>query len=703
MYITKKLLLNRTLQKKSLFLSDIILCKAEGSSTFSHGCWIIFATLPMTWSPNRRVVVVAAIVVAAALVIYGPYQPTMRNHDKLNAVLLQIKRGGDEIQSSTIRNTTTSDLLQTTTTPPTRNISSCSTSGNVVTDAVEHDAWPLQFPPLTALDTVTMQERLRHYLSPIFATPQANRGTWNDLDTKLHSTATWPNHTDAADVSLTSDDDAVAVEFLICVRPWLYELLAAKFPHLTNRTSKSRELDTSNNNTPLPLRGKMGELRTWTSLLDALDRVLGCYMVLSQSCEELEGWRHNITVNSTPSLSVKVLRVFLTEDLSVEWLRQVGKTEKVEASRQHLHRRQLCQQRARQTVAIAGQSSKFFDNQRILPLFHIAQHEASLGMVAECRSSTNRPDPRKQQRLRSLSATINSETDDNGYGASVNLTSGVPAGPLKKWYAVLWGKTGQVGSKVRQAVDAVRKFIPVISSCVGSNEYCDPSLPTLKIRNVSTLTGGPIDVPSTFAAAVRSAVLLIGARAPERGAACPEALACGTYIVARGRNFGFEFAGHPFVRRFRKPRDFAESVKNVLVDMWGFNESAEFDQQPQPPDRRRAWIPLLRLAHQNSRHQREENRYFGKPLPHRYTPEGYSQHIATLFHVAYPRRTPPHSGRRRRCHLARLRQDIVLDAKRNGNVVVHGKDGRPVPQGELSFLLSTFSSSWDSWRWSGCE
>lgn len=666
----------------------------------------------MTWSPNRRVVVVAAVVVAAALVIYGPYQPTMRNHDKLNVVLLQIKRGGDEIQSSTTRNTTTSDLLQTTTTPPTPNMSSSiSTSSNVVTDAVEHDAWPLQFPPLTALDTVTMQERLRHYLSSIFATPQLipqqpNGGDGSDLNTKLLSTPAWLNHTDTSDASLTSDDDnGVAVEFLICVRPWLYELLAAKFPHLT-RTSKSRgESNTSNNNTPLPLRAKMGELRTWTSLLDALDRVLGCHLVLSQSCEELEGWGHNITAtsNSTPSLSVKVLRVFLTEDLSVEWLRQVGKTEKLGASRQHLHRRQLCQQRARQTVAIAGQSSKFFDNQRILPLFHIAQHEASLGMVAECRS-TNRPDPRKQQRLRSLSATINSETDDNGYGASVNLTSGSPAGPLKKWYAVLWGKTGQVGSKVRQAVDAVRKFIPVISSCVGGNEYCDPSLATLKIRNVSALTGGPIDVPSTFAAAVRSAVLLIGARAPERGAACPEALACGTYIVARGRNFGFEFAGHPFVRRFRKPRDFAESVKNVLVDMWGFNESAEFDQQPQPPDRRRAWSPLLRLAHQNSRHQREENRYFGKPLPRRYTPEGYSQHIATLFHVAYPRRTPPHSGRRRRCHLARLRQDIVLDAKRNGNVVVHGKDGRPVPQGgELSFLLSTFSSSWDSWRWSGCE
>ncbi|CUG08828.1 Hypothetical protein, putative [Bodo saltans] len=354
------------------------------------------------------------------------------------------------------RNITTTDLLQTTTTPPTPNMMPPhgSSSSSTVTDAVEHDSWPLQFPPLTAADTVTMQERLRHYLSPIFATPQpipqqAN-GDGSDLNTKLHATTTWLNHTDA---SLTSDDDdGVAVEFLICVRPWLYEVLAAKFPHLTQK-SKSRELDTtSNNNTPLPLRAKMGELRTWTSLLDALDRVLGCHLVLSQSCEELEGWGHNITVNSTPSLSVKVLRVFLTEDLSVD-------TNAVHPFCLFDPRSSVVEVAAVNTVvaravsvAIAGQSSKFFDNQRILPLFHISQHEASLGMVAECRRSTNRPDPWRQQRLRSLSATTNTENDDNGYGASVNLTSGVPAGPLKKWYAVLWGKTGQVGSNhaVRQ-------------------------------------------------------------------------------------------------------------------------------------------------------------------------------------------------------------------------------------------------------------
>lgn len=530
-------------------------------------------------------------------------------------------------------------------------------------------AWPFDFPPITSMDTMEMRHRLRNYLSPAFV---LNSNLQSPPPSASDAAALSPVHRHLANVSKPPPSSGVEVEFLVCVRPWLYEFLAPRFPHLVSDAPHSllaakQSNMTRSNATPPVMRAKMGEVRTWSSLLGALSDRLGCGVRLSQQCHELPHWNHDVVSadaadndhgQSTPTPPVvRKLRVFLTEDLSLDWLRgkntknnssvitgnpTMGNANNAAAKASYA----TCIQRARQTIAIAGQSSKFFPNERVLPLFHIAEHNRSLGMVAECPGQRN--------------------------GVLYNASSGVPIGPEKRWFAVLWGKTGQVGPRLHNAIHAVRQLIPVVSSCVGGREHCDPALPTLNVAPSANVT-------ATFAAAVRSAVLLVGIRAPERGAACPEALACGTYIVARGRNLGFEFAGHPMVRRFRKHVDFSQHLKDILVHHWGFQQGVPFDRQPRAPDRARAWAVLSRGSHE------------GRPLPYRYSSEGYVQHIADLFGIlpdrALQERGTPHS-----CKALIPPDSFTLD--HDGGVSTNGKGN--------SILQIAFSPHWKSWRWSGC-
>jgi hypothetical protein len=646
----------------------------------------------MNWGITLRCVT-GALAIALVVLFFDPPQRTQQRNGQSGHVLTVTITSHDRakliLDSENNRNKS-------------MNLSTLASAPSQVLGSMDFSAvssWPLLFPPLTNVDTIEMQERLREYLAPVFRLPGLPSSTEPKVE-DLRSKSAGGNKvslsiahdTNGAEEAHDNAAGAVGVEFLVCVRPWLYELLALRFAHLIPRFDIKcpRPANVSSLRLP-PMRAKMGELRTWTSLLDALSQRLGCRVVLSKDCEELESWDHNITASSATgeerrAAPVNVLRAFLTEDLSLDWLKKVrGSTQQRLGASKSVS---LCHRRARQTVAIAGQSSKFFDNQRVLPLFHIAEHHHSLGMVAECfhRGLRSRTPSSKHAA---------SEEEDDGNGAAINVSTGAPTGPVKKWFAVLWGKTGQTGSKVRQAVEAVRKFIPVVSSCVGRAEHCDQALPTLKISNV-TSAGVAVDVPATFAAAVRSAVLLIGPRAPERGAACPEALACGTYIVARGRNFGFEFAAHPLARRFRKQQDFANIVRDVLVHQWGFDEGDAFDRQPHPPDRRRAWAPLLRQQQQGDS---SAQHHTGRPLPPRYSQEGYVDHIASLFGVVTP--VGKHRGT---CRVNALHHRGTLVVNRNGAVEVVDKRGdSPLQRRPLPFLLSTLSSVWDSWRWPGCS
>ncbi len=184
-------------------------------------------------------------------------------------------------------------------------------------------------------------------------------------------------------------------------------------------------------------------------------------------------------------------------------------------------------------------------------------------------------------------------------------SSGIPE---KKWFAVLWGKTRQLGKLgVVDAVEIIRKYIPVVSTCVAQ---CDNDLPVA--LNLANLSG------NAFQRLVSRAVMVVGVQAPEQGTTVAEALSCGTFVVARGRNLGFEFAAHPLTRRFRNPnRELDGLVRSILADL-GFDFSLPWDAQPSSPDvkaviLRRSERPLL---------------------PPRYTnPACHAKHVQAIFGI----------------------------------------------------------------------
>ena len=280
---------------------------------------------------------------------------------------------------------------------------------------------------------------------------------------------------------------------------------------------------------------------------------MGCPMTLSAHCKPLE---------RLGTLSAEAMRrsLFLTEDLALfHFYALRGK-------------RSACARAARRTIAVTGGPSKWMPHRRTLPLFHIKEHAVSLGIVADC--------------------------PGRNHGGAV--ASAIPG---KKWFALLWGKAKQLASNgVVEVIKKVQRYIPVVSTCVVR---CDSHLPSVQALNVST---------ELFEALVAQAVMMIGVAAPDTGVAAAEALGCGTFVVARGRNFGYEFAGHRMTVRFRKPVAEIDRIVRKILAQYGFLFNSSFDEQP-PPNAPAALGPLYPF------------------LPPRYSIGGYRAHVRRIFGV----------------------------------------------------------------------
>lgn len=369
------------------------------------------------------------------------------------------------------------------------------------------------FPSRTTLNS-SIKARILRYLNSAMngSTERVGIGyNWKLTNlTMFHHSMEW----NRGQVSTT------ALEFLACTRDWLFD-------HVEAAVSGKY----------IPPRFRMGEVRTWTSLLRSLAS-LNCHVTFSKACGELGGWGHN--------QSERQRRIFLTEDLSLFHLKRLARQ----------HGSVICRQRASQTVAVAGQRSKIVPNQRVVPLFHIAEHNRSLGLIVDHQPAR------------------------------------------KAWYVVLWGKSKQNTPSVTDAVRELSKIIPVVSNCLLQ---CSESL------NAAQLTD-----TRRFAELVRNAAVLVGVNAPEVGALVPEALAAQTFVIARGRNLGFEFAAHPLTRRFRNPKTVPSLVLDILKQL-GFDPTRPFDQQLSAPN----------LKHLEN-----------VKLPLRYTITGHAAHIAEVFGIS---------------------------------------------------------------------
>jgi hypothetical protein len=197
--------------------------------------------------------------------------------------------------------------------------------------------------------------------------------------------------------------------------------------------------------------------------------------------------------------------------------------------------------------------------------------------------------------------------------------------PAKKWFAVLWGKSRQISKLgVADAVAIVQKYIPVISTCVV---HCDENVPVaLNLVNVSA---------AEFRSLLSRAVVVIGAHAPEQGTTVPEALACGTFVVARGRNLGYEFASHPLTRRFRKPKQELDAHVRSVLTMLQFDFGRSWQRQRNPPNLTlvdHAMREKHKVARSKGEFYEEPRNYY---LPERYTsPDGHARHIREIFGIS---------------------------------------------------------------------
>lgn len=351
-----------------------------------------------------------------------------------------------------------------------------------------------------------------------------------------------------------------AVRFVVCVRDWLYDYLAAQYGPMSTPYQRQPTL-----------RHRMGELRTWSALLAALTSTYGCDVHLTSHCKDVLGNEQHLQETET---------VLLVEDLSLS------------AALQSTNERQQCQQWSLRTLAVAGEESKVAPPSRTFTLFYTPSSAGrSLGFVAECKAPT----------------------------------TGVPH---KGWYALLWGKTKQYGKQVDQTINAIQKYIPVFSSCI---DRCGAELNAANLFPISSdnISATPTAIGGTFGSLLASAVMLVGPRAPNVGATVPEALACGTFVIARGRSFGYEFASHPLTRRIISKQSSAivleldRHVRDVL-SQFGFDFRFPFDQQPHPPNITSAYTHFNMADLRSDKHS---NRF----LPHRYSVKGYADHVGTLL------------------------------------------------------------------------
>lgn len=441
--------------------------------------------------------------------------------------------------------------------------------------------------------------------------------TSSPLDASTPSTVTMDGKEDGG-----ASTTPLLMSFVVCVRDWLFD-------YLVHRYAPSQEPYKR----PIALRHRMGELRTWDALLTALTDRYGCSLHISRTCSEglllssSSGLYHRSSSGDPSSLSMRSdasEAVLLVEDLSIR------------AALMTLPNRSSCQQWSRRTLAVSGEESKFVPSSRTMTLFYTpSTAQQSLGLVAQCA-------PASQWKTVRLSAE----------------TKGLV--PVKGWYAVLWGKTKQQGTQVESAVQIVQRYIPVISSCM---DRCSDRLASANLfpPPQSPLSpGGGDGAPSTsvreskaFGPLLASALLFVGVKAPSVGAALPEALSCGTYVIARGRNFGYEFASHPLTRRLlgKQQRDIDRELDRHVRDVlstFGFDFDRPFDQQPHPPNVTNAYRFLVRDAEASSREtetkqsdetrrerrREQRRRRHGTAfsfLPERYSAEGYATHVGRVL------------------------------------------------------------------------
>jgi hypothetical protein len=113
-----------------------------------------------------------------------------------------------------------------------------------------------------------------------------------------------------------------------------------------------------------------------------------------------------------------------------------------------------------------------------------------------------------------------------------------PYPPRKRWFALLWGKAKQTGVRVRMELRALVTVVPVLATCA---EACD----ALDSASVFNLGLSPRRMHNEL---IAQAFVMVGIKAPRFGASVAEALACGTYVVAKAEHVPREFHQHPLVR-----------------------------------------------------------------------------------------------------------------------------------------------------------
>jgi hypothetical protein len=186
---------------------------------------------------------------------------------------------------------------------------------------------------------------------------------------------------------------APRLEIMLCPRAWLAEFLVAAV-----------------NGTSIPPRFKMGEVRAWRPLLEAL-YASSCSVVISgRDCPHLD----EFLLNSADDVS----RLAVVEDIHLLPLRRL--------------KREHCDVMQELVVATANQKSDFVNPARTLTPFSELEG-IPIGVVASCPFAL-------QTGNRSVT---------------------------KEWFGLVWGKQKQVGSHVTPTLEQLSDLLPMVATCTA--------------------------------------------------------------------------------------------------------------------------------------------------------------------------------------------------------------------------------------------
>jgi hypothetical protein len=212
--------------------------------------------------------------------------------------------------------------------------------------------------------------------------------TLNDAAAIHPVTAGTAPRTDNDELSL---HPAPRLEIMLCPRAWLAEFLVAAV-----------------NGTSIPPRFKMGEVRAWRPLLEAL-YASSCSVVISgRDCPHLD----EFLLNSADDVS----RLAVVEDIHLLPLRRL--------------KREHCDVMQELVVATANQKSDFVNPARTLTPF-LELEGIPIGVVASCPFAL-------QTGNRSVT---------------------------KEWFGLVWGKQKQVGSHVTPTLEQLSDLLPMVATC----------------------------------------------------------------------------------------------------------------------------------------------------------------------------------------------------------------------------------------------